>query len=89
MMLLAPLDKLHRACPSVSLAVVVDDLMLRRVGGQQRAVREVADAAFQLKLLLEKYDLHVAVKKSRTLANVAEAREALQQRLGRPLGVVA
>ena len=45
----------YRHCiqhPTLSLAVVVDELVLHRVGAMVRVTREIADAALKLKTLL-------------------------------------
>ena len=57
LILIGPLDRLVVQHPTVALAVVVDDLMLHRVGGLMRVTKEVAEAAFQLKTLLLDVDL--------------------------------
>ena len=69
MLLLAPLDKLRESHPTVSLTVVVDDIIVERTSGLQCTVREVPDAAFRLKTLLDDVELQASPKKPRAPAN--------------------
>ncbi|CAK0843755.1 unnamed protein product, partial [Prorocentrum cordatum] len=62
LILIGPLYRLVIQRPTASLAAVVDDLMLHRVGGLARVTKGVAEAAFKLKTLLMDVDLDVAVK---------------------------
>lgn len=87
--LIGPLDATRRLHRSVTFAVVVDDIILQREGGEARVTGEVAGAALELHRQLALADIRVALKKSRALSNNAVVRMELQGRLGDTLGVRA
>eukprot|EP00959_Pyramimonas_sp_CCMP1952_P156978 3282659-Pyramimonas_sp.AAC.1 len=57
--LVLPLGKVHSLHRTVMPMVVVDDMSLPRVGGRDRARRELIQATKDLQSILAEYDLHV------------------------------
>eukprot|EP00959_Pyramimonas_sp_CCMP1952_P055610 1162064-Pyramimonas_sp.AAC.1 len=87
--LIFPLDKVYSPHRTVMPMVVVDDMLLQRVGERDRVCRELVQATRDLQSILAEYDLHVHTDKTRVLSNDAMARGVIVCQLARTTGAVA
>eukprot|EP00959_Pyramimonas_sp_CCMP1952_P189844 3971696-Pyramimonas_sp.AAC.1 len=69
--------------------VVVDDLLMQRVGGRDRVCRELAQATEDLQRVLAEFGLLVHTDKTRVLSNDSSARSEIAAELARTTGAVA
>eukprot|EP00959_Pyramimonas_sp_CCMP1952_P061659 1288584-Pyramimonas_sp.AAC.1 len=67
--------------------VVVDDILLQRVGGRERVVREFAQAAGELQTALAERDLRIHVGGTHVLSNDLDARAAIVNIIARTRAV--
>eukprot|EP00959_Pyramimonas_sp_CCMP1952_P344822 7221672-Pyramimonas_sp.AAC.1 len=67
--LMEPVDRMQQMCPTVTLAIVVDDLVMQRHGGEKRVGRDIILAAQVLVNGLGKDSISISVKKSQVLAS--------------------
>ena len=54
------LDQLHRLAPAISITIVVDDLSLTSVGGEERVAANLAEAGGVLAVLFDDVGLPLA-----------------------------
>eukprot|EP00959_Pyramimonas_sp_CCMP1952_P305341 6390038-Pyramimonas_sp.AAC.1 len=89
LMLIRPLDAMYRMHRTFVPTVVVDDLLLHRIGTQSRVTRELVQASIDLQEALAAVDLRVHVDKSRVLCNEQCVRGEVARRLNAKMGTIA
>ena len=79
--LLPALDKVRAAVPSVCAKVVVDDLTLSRIGGQEQVEEDLAKVSRIFEAEIASMGMDIAVSKSQTVSANKGLREGLARRL--------
>eukprot|EP00959_Pyramimonas_sp_CCMP1952_P240658 5029534-Pyramimonas_sp.AAC.1 len=74
-------DRMQRAVPTVSTAIVVDDLVPQRHGGEHRVSRDIVMAAQVLVNGLSRDSIRIAAKKSQVLASSTTLTQTLKAKL--------